>query len=413
MAEIRPFACVRPCREKAARIAALPYDVYNRKEAKEEVLREPDSFLKIDRAETQFDDSVDTYAPEVYQKAHDTLWDMIAKGDFIQDKEAYYYIYELTMNGRTQTGITACASIDDYENNVIKKHENTRAEKEEDRIRHVDICDAQTGPIFLAYRDNDAITDIVSRVKMQEAEYDFTSTDGIRHRVWVIRETADIVAIREAFVGIDQIYIADGHHRAASAVKVGEKRRIEHPGYTGEEEFNFFLSVLFPESELKILDYNRVVKDLNGMTEDTFLKKMQELFAVNELNGKDKHPHEKGTFSMYLKQQWYTCKVRPEDRSEDPVKGLDVSLLQDLMLTPVLGIADPKTDPRIDFVGGIRGTEELEKRCHEDAKAAFAMYPTSIGELFAVADAGLLMPPKSTWFEPKLRSGLFIHLLSE
>ena len=413
MAEIRPFACVRPCKEKAVKIAALPYDVYNRKEAKEEVLREPESFLKIDRAETQFDDSVDTYAPEVYRKAHDTLWDMMAKGDFIRDKEACYYIYALTMNGRTQTGITACASIDDYENNVIKKHENTRAEKEQDRIRHVDICDAQTGPIFLAYRDNAAITAAVNKVKAQEAEYDFTSPDGIRHRVWVIGDAADIAAIREAFAGIDQIYIADGHHRAASAVKVGEKRRSEHPGYTGKEEFNFFLSVLFPESELKILDYNRVVKDLNGMTEDAFLQKMQELFEVSELAAEDKHPQEKGTFSMYLKEQWYTCKVRPKDRSDDPVKGLDVSLLQDLMLTPVLGIADPKTDPRIDFVGGIRGTEELEKRCHEDAKAAFAMYPTSIGELFAVADAGLLMPPKSTWFEPKLRSGLFIHLLSE
>ena len=403
MTEIRPFACVRPCREKAAKIAALPYDVYNRKEAKEEVLREPESFLKIDRAETQFDDSVDIYAPEVYQKAHDMLWDMIAKGDFIRDKKSCYYIYELTMNGRTQTGITACASIDDYENNVIKKHENTRAEKELDRIRHVDICDAQTGPIFLAYRDNAAITAIVNKIKTQDVEYDFTSPDGIRHRVWVIGEAGDI----------DQLYIADGHHRAASAVKVGEKRRNEHPGYTGEEEFNFFLSVLFPESELKILDYNRVVKDLNGMTEDAFLQKIKEIFEVSELIAKDKHPQEKGTFSMYLKERWYTCKVRPEDQSEDPVKGLDVSLLQNLMLTPVLGITDPKTDPRIDFVGGIRGTKELEKRCHEDAKAAFAMYPTSIGELFAVADAGLLMPPKSTWFEPKLRSGLFIHLLNE
>ena len=250
MAEIRPFACVRPCREKAAKIAALPYDVYNRKEAKEEVLREPESFLKIDRAETQFDDSVDIYAPEVYQKAHDMLWDMIAKGDFIRDKKSCYYIYELTMNGRTQTGITACASIDDYENNVIKKHENTRAEKELDRIRHVDICDAQTGPIFLAYRDNAAITAIVNKIKTQDVEYDFTSPDGIRHRVWVIGEAGDIAAIRKAFADIDQLYIADGHHRAASAVKVGEKRRNEHPGYTGEEEFNFFLSVLFPESEL-------------------------------------------------------------------------------------------------------------------------------------------------------------------
>ena len=235
------------------------------------------------------------------------------------------------MNGRTQTGITACASIDDYENNVIKKHENTRAEKELDRIRHVDICDAQTGPIFLAYRDNAAITAIVNKIKTQDVEYDFTSPDGIRHRVWVIGEAGDIAAIRKAFADIDQLYIADGHHRAASAVKVGEKRRNEHPGYTGEEEFNFFLSVLFPESELKILDYNRVVKDLNGMTEDAFLQKIKEIFEVSELIAKDKHPQEKGTFSMYLKERWYTCKVRPEDQSEDPVKGLDVSLLQNLI----------------------------------------------------------------------------------
>lgn len=413
MAQIRPFACVRPCVEKAERIAALPYDVYNRKEAKEEVLREPESFLKIDRAETQFDDTVDTYAPEVYQRAHDTLWDMIENGDFIRDEKPCYYIYELTMDGRTQTGITACAAIDDYKNNVIKKHENTRAEKEQDRIRHVDVCDAQTGPIFLAYRDNDAITAIVAKTKEQKAVYDFTSPDGIRHRVWVIDEGNDIEAIRSAFDGIGEIYIADGHHRCASAVKVGEKRRSEHPGYTGEEEFNFFLSVLFPESELKILDYNRVVRDLNGMTAEEFLAKIEETFEVAPLVAEDKHPTEKGTFSMYLNETWYSCKVRPEDKSEDPVKGLDVSLLQDLMLSPVLGITDPKTDARIDFVGGIRGTAELEKRCHEDAKAAFAMYPTSISELFSVADAGLLMPPKSTWFEPKLRSGLFIHVIGE
>ena len=413
MAQIRPFRAYRPCQGMEKRIAALPYDVYNREEACEVVKKNPDSFLAVDRAETQFGEEVDTYADCVYEKADQMLREKILEGKFVQDPTPCFYLYELTMDGNSQTGVVGCASIDDYRNNVIKKHENTRAEKELDRIRHVDICDAQTGPIFLAYRDNAAITGIVNKIKTQDVEYDFTSPDGIRHRVWVIGEAGDIAAIRKAFADIDQLYIADGHHRAASAVKVGEKRRNEHPGYTGEEEFNFFLSVLFPESELKILDYNRVVKDLNGMTEDAFLQKIKEIFEVSELIAKDKHPQEKGTFSMYLKERWYTCKVRPEDQSEDPVKGLDVSLLQNLMLTPVLGITDPKTDPRIDFVGGIRGTKELEKRCHEDAKAAFAMYPTSIGELFAVADAGLLMPPKSTWFEPKLRSGLFIHLLNE
>lgn len=409
MADIRPFACIRPCREKAGRIAALPYDVYNRKEAKEEVLREPESFLKIDRAETQFDDSVDTYAPQVYQRAHDTLWAMVEKGDFIREEKPCYYIYELTMNGRTQTGIAACASIDDYQTGVIKKHENTREEKEQDRIRHVDVCNAQTGPIFLAYRGNETITSVVGEVKKTDAEYDFVSLDGIRHRVWVIDKDEDIEKIGQAFSGISRIYIADGHHRCASAVKVGLKRRAEHPGYTGEEEFNYFLSVLFPDEELYIMDYNRVVKDLNGLSEQEFLEKVQEIFEVSALEGADRHPGRKGTFNMYLADTWYVCRFKEKDLSDDPVKGLDVSLLQELLLEPVLGIRDPKTDARIDFVGGIRGMDELERRCHEDAKAAFAMYPTSIGELFAVADAGLLMPPKSTWFEPKLRSGLFIH----
>ncbi len=412
MATIKPFCSIRPCREKASRIAALPYDVYNRREAKEEVLREPESFLRIDRAETQFDDSVDTYAPEVYQKAHDILWEMIGNGDFITEKKPCYYIYELTMDGRTQTGIAACVAIDDYQNGVIRKHENTRAEKEQDRICHVDTCDAQTGPIFLAYRADAQINEVVGRVKQSEPEYDFTSPDGVTHRVWVICDEADIRTIEEAFAGISQIYIADGHHRAASTVKVGVKRRAEHPGYDGTEEFNYFLSVLFPDEELYIMDYNRVVRDLNGMSVKEFLAAMEEIFDVAMLEGNERRPQEKGSFTMYLNEKWYLCRFHASDITDDPVKGLDVSLLQELLLTPVLGIADPKTDPRIDFVGGIRGMDELERRCHADAKAAFAMYPTSIQELFAVADAGHLMPPKSTWFEPKLRSGLFIHALS-
>lgn len=413
MATIRPFRAIRPIPDKAAAIAALPYDVYNRQEAKEAVKGNPDSFLNIDRAETQFDDSVDIYAECVYEKAHDLLWEKIEKGDFLREDAPCYYIYELTMDGRVQTGIVACASIDDYENQVIKKHENTRADKEADRIHHVDSCNAQTGPIFLAYRANAVIREVVAKTKQTPAVYDFTSEDGIRHRVWVIGAEDDIRAIRGAFDGIGEIYIADGHHRAASAVKVGKKRRAEHPGYDGSEEFNYFLSVLFPDEELMIMDYNRVVKDLNGLSTDAFLAKMQELFDVEPVAEKDRKPTKKSDFSMYLDGNWYRCTIREADRSGDPVKGLDVSILQELLLAPVLGIGDPKTDKRIDFVGGIRGLDELERRCGADGDCAcaFAMYPTDIRELFAVADAGLLMPPKSTWFEPKLRSGLFIHEL--
>ncbi|MCC8017362.1 MAG: DUF1015 domain-containing protein, partial [Lachnospiraceae bacterium] len=303
MADIKPFAAIRPCREKAPRIAALPYDVYNREEAKAEVLREPESFLRIDRAETQFEDSMDMYAPEVYQKAHDILWDMVAAGDFITEEKPCYYIYELTMDGRTQTGIAACAAIDDYLNGVIKKHENTREEKEQDRIRHVDVCDAQTGPIFLAYRSDDAVNAVVNRVKESVPEYDFTSPDGIGHRVWIIAGDADVQAIEEAFAGIGQIYIADGHHRAASAVKVGVKRRGQHSDYTGTEEFNYFLSVLFPDEELRIMDYNRVVRDLNGMSPEDFLDAMKKIFDVSLLKSTERKPDRKGTFTMYLDEK--------------------------------------------------------------------------------------------------------------
>lgn len=410
MATIKPFLCIRPAEGKAADIAALPYDVYNRKEAKEVVAKNPDSFLKIDRAETQFDDSVDTYAECVYQKAHDILWNMVEQGDFVREETACYYIYELTMDGRVQTGIVACSSIDDYANEVIKKHENTRAEKEADRIHHVDSCNAQTGPIFLAYRANAVIREVVSRTKEGTALYDFVSEDGIRHRVFRIDNAQDIAKIQNAFEGIGEIYIADGHHRAASAVKVGFMRREQNPSYTGEEEFNYFLSVLFPDEELMIMDYNRVVKDFGTYTKESFMEKVKEIFEVTELAAA-KSPEEKGKITMYLEGKWYELTIKAQDRSEDPVEGLDVSLLQNLLLDPVLGIKDPKTDARIDFVGGIRGLGELERRVAEDCVVAFAMYPTSIQELFAVADANRLMPPKSTWFEPKLRSGLFIHEL--
>ena len=408
MAVIRPFECVRPCERVADRVAALPYDVYNRQEACEVVKKEPLSFLKIDRAETQFDESVDTYAPQVYQKAKELLEKAIADGTFITDTDRCYYIYELTMDGRSQTGIVACASIDDYQNNVIKKHENTRADKELDRITHVDTCSAQTGPIFLAYRANQVIDKEVDRVKQSHSIYNFVSDDGIRHQVWKIADKAAVENIKNAFEKIDSIYIADGHHRAASAVKVGLKRRKNNPDYTGEEEFNYFLSVLFPDEQLMILPYNRVVKDLNGYTKEQFMEKIAQNFDITESDGQVM-PDNKGTFGMYITGKWYRLTAKKEILSEDPVDGLDVAILQNNLLEPVLGIHDPKTDSRIDFVGGIRGLDELEKRCNEDCVLAFSMYPTSIKELFDVADAGKLMPPKSTWFEPKLRSGLFIH----
>lgn len=412
MAVVKPFICIRPAKEHAAEVAALPYDVYNRKEACAAVKGNPLSFLNIDRAETQFSDDVDTYADCVYEKARELLDSQIADGIYVTDAGDHYYLYELTMDGRNQTGIVACCSIDDYVNGVIKKHENTREEKELDRIRHVDTVNAQTGPIFLAYRQNTALKEIVAEEKTKPALYDFVSDDGIRHRVWRIDGADRTDAIEAAFAAIPSTYIADGHHRAASAVKVGLKRRTEHPGYTGEEPFNYFLSVLFPDEELMILPYNRVVRDLNGMSTEQFFEKLKEKFELEEIRKEPYAPVQKGTFGMYLDGTWYALKILPQYRSADPVKGLDVSILQDHLLAPVLGIGDPRTDKRIDFIGGIRGLKELERRVSEDMEIAFSMYPTSIEELLSVADAGLLMPPKSTWFEPKLRSGLFIHRLS-
>lgn len=409
MAVIRPFQCVRPRKDVADRVAALPYDVYNRQEAKKEVEREPLSFLKIDRAETNFDDSVDTYAPEVYQKAKEILNEEIARGIYEKDDSEAYYIYELTMNGRAQTGLVACASVDDYVNNVIKKHENTREDKEIDRITHVDTCSAQTGPIFLAYRAQDAINKRVEVNKEKEPVYDFTAVDGVKHRVWKMSDPEDVEAIQEAFENLNQIYIADGHHRAASAVKVGLKRRKENPAHTGKEEYNFFLSVLFPHDQLMIMDYNRSVTDLNGLTVPEFLEKIKENFEVEKASGQVR-PQEKGTFGMYLEDGWYVLKAKEKlYEGKDAVGRLDVAVLQDYLLNPVLGIQDPRTDERIEFIGGIRGLSELEKKVKEGMKVSFSMYPTSITELFDVADQNLLMPPKSTWFEPKLRSGLFIH----
>ncbi|KAB1439990.1 DUF1015 domain-containing protein [Candidatus Galacturonibacter soehngenii] len=411
MAIIKPFECVRPKKEYVSKIAALPYDVYNRAEALREVQKEPMSFLRIDRAETQFDESVDAYDERVYKKAHDILWDMIKQGSFEKDTKKCYYVYQLVMNGRSQTGLVACASIDDYENNIIKKHEKTREDKEIDRIKHVDTCNAQTGPIFLAYRSNDIINELVKNKMKEEAMYHFVAEDHVTHTVWKIEESKQVSVIEQAFQTIDQIYIADGHHRAASAVKVGLKRRALNQNHTGKEEYNFFLSVLFPDDQLMILPYNRVVKDLNGYSETEFLDKVKENFEVQEMGKEPYEPNKKATFGMYLNHTWYELTAKHHLISKDAVEGLDVSILQNYLLDPILNIKDPRTDKRIDFIGGIRGVKELERRVCEDMKVAFSMYPTKISELFEVADANQLMPPKSTWFEPKLRSGLFIHTL--
>lgn len=409
MAKIIPFAAYRPAKGLEQEIAALPYDVYSREEAKKVVENNPRSFLRIDRAETNFPDDVNTYAPEVYDKAKELMDDSIKKGDFVQDAKRCFYIYEQTLDGRSQAGIVACASIDDYLNNIIKKHENTRIEKEEDRISHVDTVGAQTGPIFLCYRNDPRIDAVTKKITARPPVNDFVSAGDVRNRVWVIDDEADIRAIRDAFSQIDSIYIADGHHRCASAVKVGLKRRYQHPDYTGDEEFNYFLSVLFPQSELMIMAYNRVIMDLGGRTGGEFLAELREYFQITDEGRQQVLPASKGQFGLYMDGTWYRLELLPEYRSDDPVDGLDVSLLQNLVFEPLLGITDPREDPRIDFVGGIRGAGELERRVDDGAAAAFSLYPTSLDELFAVADAGKLMPPKSTWFEPKLLSGLFIH----
>ena len=410
MAKIRAFKALRPTAEMADKIAALPYDVYSSSEARRIVEENPFSFLKIDRAETQFPEDVDMYSRQVYEKAASTLREMRENGEFVQDEADCFYVYELTMDGRRQRGLVCLASVDDYLNNVIRKHENTRAEKELDRINHIDICSAHTGPIFLTYRSDGEMKKTIGEIVQTKPIYDFVSEDGIGHRVWKISEPDKITCIADSVGQMKHLYIADGHHRAASAVKVGLKRRTEHPDYDGTEEFNYFLSVLFDESELKIFDYNRVVHQIDAQTMENLLEKISENFEIVKCDDASLKPQKKGEMGMYFKQKWYLLKARPEIESSDVVDNLDVSLLQNYVLDPIFGIKDPKTDPNIQFVGGIRGLTELERIVKEDGMAvAFAMYPTLMEELLAVADEGRLMPPKSTWFEPKLRSGLFIH----
>lgn len=413
MAVVRAFKAFRPRTELAAKVAALPYDVMSSDEAREMVKGNPYSFLHVDKAEIDLDPSVDLYDRQVYEKARENLKRMIEEGIYLQDSQDCFYIYKQVMNARAQIGLVGCTSIDDYINDVIKKHELTRADKELDRTTHVDYCNAQTGPIFITYRAKAEINAIIDAwVQGHQPVYDFVSEDSIRHTVWVIDDLQTVEKLTAAFRSIDYLYIADGHHRSASAVKVGLKRREQYPDYNGTEEFNFFLAVLFPDEQLCIMDYNRVVKDLNGHSEEEFMAKLQEKFFVQEYCEKGSFkPAAKHTFGMFIGGKWYklTAKEGTFDPL-DPVNRLDVSIIQNNLLKPILGIDDPRTDKRIDFVGGIRGLQELERRVMTgDMKVAISMYPTTIEDLMAIADAGKIMPPKSTWFEPKLRSGLFIH----
>ncbi|MBU5228371.1 DUF1015 family protein [Clostridium senegalense] len=413
MAIVRSFKAIRPRKDLVDKVAALPYDVMNTQEAREMVKSNPYSFLHVDKAQIDLDPSTNQYDKVVYEKARDNLYGMIDKKIYIQDSEKSMYIYRQVMDGREQTGIVACTSIDDYMNDIIKKHEHTRAEKEQDRINHVDYCNANTGPIFLTYKNVKEIDEIVENWTKKEAEYNFVSEDGISHIVWLIDDKNIVEKLEDLFKDVKYLYIADGHHRAASAVKVGQLRRKENPNYNGNEEFNFFLSVIFPSEDLYIMDYNRVVKDLNGNSKDEFLNKVSEKFEIKPCDICEPYkPSEKCTFGMYLDKKWYKLTAKKGTYDEnDPVDSLDVSILQNNLLRPILAIEDPRTSDRIDFVGGIRGLKELEKRVEEGMVVAFSMYPTSIMELMDIADAGRVMPPKSTWFEPKLRSGIFVHEL--
>ena len=410
MSIIRPFRAFRPAPKLAPSIAALPYDVYNSAEARSIVEAEPMSFLKIDRAETLLNEGTDIYSEKVYETARTVLDGMIQDGSFIQEETDCNYIYALTMNGRTQTGLVGCASIDDYLNGVILRHENTLEAKEQDRIRHIDTCSAQTGPIFLTHRPNEELRHILNKIKQGTVLYDFTSNDAVRHQIWKIESPEDIENIFRLYKETDHLYIADGHHRAASAVKVGLSRRAANPGSSGTEEYNFFLSVLFPSDELAIYGYDRVVTDKNGYTISEFFDKIKDSFNIIVTENIPFRPSRKGEFGVYSAGMWHRLQAKPDMISGDPVKGLDVSILQEHILSPVLGIHDPKTDPRIRFIGEIKGFNALEQAADESGGIAFSMHPTSMEELLRIADHGLLMPPKSTWFEPKLRDGLSLFV---
>lgn len=412
MAIVRAFNGIRPVEELAVKIAALPYDVMSSEEAREMVQGDPYSFLHVDRAEIDLDPSIDIHDQKVYEKARENLNKKISDKELIKDEKPCLYIYRQIMNSRSQTGLVFCASIDDYINNNIKKHEFTRADKEEDRINHVDYCDANTGPIFLTYKEDDVASEVIKAWTKRKPVYDFVAEDGVSHIVWVIDNEIIVSEVVDLFKDVKSFYIADGHHRSASAVKVGLKRREANPNYTGDEEFNYFLAVAFPDNDLMVMDYNRVVQDLNGLSKNELITKLEEKFVVTESSTQVK-PSKKHTFGMYVEEKWYLLEAKDGIYDEnDPIDALDVAILQNNVLTPILGIEDVRTSDRIDFIGGIRGLNELERRVHKDMKIAFSMYPTEVSDIMSVADIGEIMPPKSTWFEPKLRSGLFVHKLS-
>jgi uncharacterized protein (DUF1015 family) len=412
MAVFRPFKAFRPTPDKAGDVAAKPYDVLNSEEAREEVIGKPLSFLHVGKPEIDLDPNIGHYDPKVYEKGKENLQKLIHDGCLVEDPEPYLYLYAQTMDGRTQYGLVGCASVDDYWKDVIKKHEKTRKVKEEDRCNHVRVTNAHSGPIFLTYRDEAEINAIVDKIKAEKPENDHVAEDGIRHQSWVIKDKGIIAAISSKLADVPYFYVADGHHRSAAAGIVGLERQKANPNHKGDEEYNFFLAVLFPGSHLHIMDYNRLVKDMNGLSGEEFMNKVKEKFSVKEAQGQYK-PTKKGEIGMYMDNKWYILNANEAlINNPDPVDSLDVAILQNHVLTPLLAIDDPRTSERIDFVGGIRGLGELEKRVNSgEMKIAFAMYPTSVNELMSIADAGKIMPPKSTWFEPKLRDGLFVHFL--
>ena len=424
MVTIKPFRALRPASDLAAQVAALPYDVYSLEESRALTEANPLSFLAIDEPAVHFPVGHATNTPDVYDKAAEVLNQQKSAGVYVRDEAAQFYLYELTMDGRVQNGLVCCASLADHIDGLIKEHESTRIDKEIDRTRHVEACQAHTGPIYLAYRKHAELAQLWERIKNECPLFDFTAEDGIRHRGFSVADPDDIAFVESTFAQrVDCLYVADGHHRLAAAARLARKLHAADPAHDGIQEYDYFLAVAFADDELAILDYNRVLKNLKGMTPLQFLEKLGNSFDIapieadlSIMHAQDRvaaeasvRPRAKGTFSLFLDGRWYRLRLHDNLHRTDPIGTLDVSAIQDYVLRPLLGIVDPRTDPRIDFVGGIRGLGELERRCGEDCVAAFALYPTSIEELFAVADAGMLMPPKSTWFEPKLRSGLFIH----
>jgi uncharacterized protein (DUF1015 family) len=412
MAKIKAFKGVRPALEMVKAVASPPYDVLNSEEAREQVKGNPYSFLHVVKPEVDLPPETDHYDESVYLKGRENLYKFIQDGILIQDEKPCYYLYRLIMGEIDEIGLVAATSIEDYENNIIKKHEHTRAVKEADRIKHVDTLNANTGPVFLTYKAQEEMNKLVAEQIRNKPTYDFVADDGIKHIFWKIEDENVIEKITGIFRNIDFLYVADGHHRSASGTKVGQQRRAANPHHTGEEEYNYFLSVIFPHDQLYIMDYNRVVKDLNGLSSSDFLVRVNDKFEIELMGSNAFKPTEIHTFGMYLDRKWYKLTAKKGTfPTLDPVKSLDVSILQENLLHPILGIGDPRKDERIDFVGGIRGLSELSRRVDAGEAVAFAMYPTSIEQLMAIADAGEVMPPKSTWFEPKLRSGLIVHLL--